>query len=247
MKMGIIVGLLLSWLLLWFVQKESLLALGFTPVATRVLQLISGFSFSSILCASLQVTEASFMNAHWQLNPQIDVAHILNYLWWNLNSVMFEELLFRGALLFIAIKKLGVVRGVILSSICFGIYHWFSFEVVGNIIPMVVIFIITGLMGAAWAYAFAKTKSMALPIGFHLGWNFTFNAIFSKGFISLPVFMLVKNADSTGLSSFVSLTNFLLQNILPSVLTFLFVRFYIKETTPVEENKKEEIVANLTR
>jgi uncharacterized protein len=243
MKMGIIVGLLLSWLLLWFVQKESILALGFTPVGTKVLQFISGFSFSSILCASLQVTEASLMNAHWQLNPQIDVAHILHYFWWNLHSVMFEEFLFRGALLFIAIKKLGVVKGVLLSSICFGIYHWFTFNVFGNIIPMIGVFIITGLMGAAWAYAFAKTKSMALPIGFHLGWNFVFNAIFSKGFISLPVFILVKNAESTGLSGFVSLTNFLLQNILPSILTFLFVRFCIKPTNKTEE-KTEPVVAH---
>lgn len=235
MKMGIIVGLLLSWLLLWLIEKESILALGFTPLGTRILQFSGGFFFSGILCASLQATEASFIQAHWQFNPQVDLTHVLDYFWWNLNSVMFEELLFRGALLFIAIRKLGAVKGVILSSICFGIYHWITFNVFGNVIPMIGVFIITGLMGAAWAYAFAKTKSMALPIGFHLGWNFVFNAIFSKGFVSIPVLMLVKNAENIGLSGFVSFTNFLLQNILPSVLTFLFVRFCIKDSMDGEQ------------
>jgi len=98
-------------------------------------------------------------------------------------------------------------------------------------------------MGAAWAYAFAKTKSMALPIGFHLGWNFTFNAIFSKGFISIPVFMLVKNAESNGLTGFVGLVNVLLQNMLPSILTFLFVRFCLKKDTDKEPTNEEQIAA----
>ena len=107
---------------------------------------------------------------------------------------------------------------------------------------MIFVFIITGLMGATWAYAFAKTKSMALPIGFHLGWNFTFNAIFSKGFISIPVFMLVKTAETNGLTGFLSVINVLLQNLLPSVLTFLFVRFCIKPTNKTEE-KTEPVIA----
>jgi hypothetical protein len=101
-------------------------------------------------------------------------------------------------------------------------------------------------MGAAWAYAFAKTKSMALPIGFHLGWNFTFNAVFSKGFISLPVFILVKSAESTGLSGFVSVTNMLLQNILPSVLTFFFVKFCYKERNSNTVSATEKIAAKIS-
>jgi hypothetical protein len=229
MKMGIIVGLLLSWLLLWFVEKESILALGFTPVGGRILQFIGGFSFSSILCASLQVTEASFMNAHWQLNPQIDVAHILNYFWWNLNSVMFEELLFRGALLFIAIRRLGRVKGVLLSSICFGIYHWFTFGLIGQAMPMLIIFLTTGMIGAVWAYAFAKTKSMVLPIGFHLGWNFTFNAIFSKAFVNVPVLLLTHPNNEVDVSDLLIAVNFLLQNLLPVILTYVFVRYCLQE------------------
>ena len=92
-----------------------------------------------------------------------------------------EELIFRGALLYILIQKLGKLKGIIISSIAFGIYHWFTFEILGSIIPMIVVFIGTGLMGYAFALSFSKTKSIAMPIGLHLGWNFTVNTIFSNG------------------------------------------------------------------
>jgi membrane protease YdiL (CAAX protease family) len=54
--------------------------------------------------------------------------------------------------------------------------------------PMVVVFIITGFMGWAWAFAFNKTNSMALPAGFHLGWNFTFMQ-FSQGVLTTIQFL----------------------------------------------------------
>jgi membrane protease YdiL (CAAX protease family) len=46
---------------------------------------------------------------------------------------------------------------------------------------MFFVFTGTGLMGYAWALAFSKTNSIFMPLGLHLGWNFTFNTIFSKG------------------------------------------------------------------
>jgi membrane protease YdiL (CAAX protease family) len=186
---GNIIGLLLSWLILWLLERKSLLALGFTPVYKRVLQFILGFLFSGCLCASLQLFEAWLTDSSWNLNSKISFSQIAGYLLWNFNSVVFEELLFRGALLYVAIKRLGAKKGVLLSAICFGIYHWFSFGVLGNIVPMIFVFIITGLMGYAWACAFKKTDSMALPVGLHLGWNFVFNAIFSRGFVTIPIFI----------------------------------------------------------
>ena len=240
---GHIVGLLLSWAILWLIERRNLLALGFTPVPKRIFQLMLGFFFSGILCASVQLLESYMMHASWYLNPQITVSKIGEHLRRNVNSVLFEELIFRGALLFIAIKRLGKTWGILLSAIAFGIYHWFSFGVFGNIIPMLFVFFITGFMGYAWAYAFAKTKSMALPIGFHLGWNFTFNAIFSKGISSYPVLILMKTPASTPLTGAASVMNAILQNLLPSLLTFLFVRFVIKKQIHREEILVKDYVA----
>jgi uncharacterized protein len=226
----LIVGLLLSWAVLWLAERKNILVLGFTPVAKRIFQFAIAFLFSALLCVLLQLFESFLNHSRWRLNSQITFSQISESLRWNFNSVLFEELIFRGALLYIAIKRLGDTKAILLSAIAFGIYHWFSFELLGNIIPMVVVFIITGLMGFAWAYAFSKTNSMALPIGFHLGWNFVFNAVFSKGgFTNTPVLIFEPTSDYTVLTGFISIANFVFQNLLPSLLTFLFVKFCFKE------------------
>jgi uncharacterized protein len=122
-----------------------------------------------------------FGQQQWLLNPNLSVNLILTGIWWNIKSVLFEELIFRGVLLYILIKNLGALKAIILSAIAFGVYHWFSFEVIGNPIQMLITFIITGTMGLVLAYGYSKTFSLYLPIGIHLGWNLTQIFIFSEG------------------------------------------------------------------
>jgi membrane protease YdiL (CAAX protease family) len=95
--------------------------------------------------------------------------------------VLYEELIFRGALLYILIKKLGVKAACILSAIGFGIYHWFTSGAMGNPWQMIFIFLMTGIWGVMFAVAFAKTRSLYLPVGLHFGWNFVNIVIFSQG------------------------------------------------------------------
>src|SRR6185436_10184910 len=88
---------------------------------------------------------------------------------------------FRGALLYLAIRLLGPHRGCLLSSIVFGIYHWFSYGVFGNAGQMFYVFLLTGLAGVMFSYAFAFTRGMYLPVGLHLGWNLMAVVVFSQG------------------------------------------------------------------
>lgn len=179
--LGILFELAVSWVLLWMILKENILALGIFPVAQRLKQFIIGFLITAFLCVGTQILEALLKSTEWVVNENMTSSMILSFFYWDLKSVVTEELLFRGALLYILIKKLGASKGILISAIAFGIFHWFSLGIIGNIIPMTVVFIGAGLMGYAWALAFARTKSIAMPIGFHLGWNFTFNSIFSNG------------------------------------------------------------------
>jgi len=132
-------------------------------------------------------------------------------------------------MLYIVIRKWGARTGIILSAIVFGSYHWFSFGVFGNIVLMLVVFLMTSLSGLVWAYAFEKSKSMMLPIGLHLGWNFVFNSVFSKGPLGDQI--LIPQADKAHyltdtLSFFIQ---FLLPNLVVPALTFLFVKFILKK------------------
>ncbi len=178
---GISILLAISWALLYLTERKSILALGIVPIRRRLQQFGIGFLLTSLLCISVQFLEVTLKSTEWHLNKEVDTVLILRMSFWDLKSVITEELIFRGAILYILIRKLGTLKGMWISSIAFGIYHWFSFGILGSIIPMIVVFVGTGLMGYAWALSFSKTKSIAMPIGLHFGWNFTFNTVFSNG------------------------------------------------------------------
>jgi len=224
--LGILVAITISWLLLFFIEKKNVLALGFLPIVEKLKQFFIGFIITGILCVVVQYLEAYLKSSEWILNVNITSKIILDSFWWDLKSVLTEELIFRGAILYILIQKIGSRKSILISAIAFGIYHWFSYGVLGNAMAMILVFIGTGLMGYAWAWAFSKTKSIMLPFGLHLGWNFIHNTIFSKG----PLGALVLTAQGgTELTDWTSLVNFVTGLIIVPVLVLVYVRYFVKE------------------
>jgi len=142
--------------------------------------------------------------------------------WWNIKSVLFEELIFRGVLLYILIKKLGASTAIIISAIGFGIYHWFSFEVFGDLKQMIIIFLVTGTVGLLYAYAYAKTFSLYIPIALHFGWNATRSVIFSDLAIGDQLFVLVNKQPFVTNSYFVFFAV-----LLVPMLSFLLISFFL--------------------
>lgn len=228
---GIIVILILSWLLLHFIQQQNILALGFLPVSKRLKQFLIGFFLSAILCTLTQYLEAWLKSSNWIWNEKISSEIIFKSLWWDIKSVLTEELVFRGAILYILIQRIGSQKSIIISAIAFGIYHWFSYGVFGNIMPMIFVFNGTGLMGYAWAWAFSKTKSILLPFGLHLGWNFTYNTIFSKG--PLGELLLISSGGAE-LTDWASLLNFSSGLILIPVIVLIFVWYFVPQEKEIQ-------------
>lgn len=215
---GIIVELIISWLLLWFFEKKHLTDLGISIQSKRMRDLGYGLLGAAICCTVYHL----LTSLHWRVNKMIT----LNSIWWVLKSVLFEELAFRGALLYIAIRKLGITKACILSALCFGIYHIFSYEVYGNPGAALLVLVITGLIGLALAYAFANTQSMYLPIGLHLGWNLINILVFSAGPLGKQLFVKAGSAALTGIPS---LLVFLLQIFaLPLFTAWYLKKFYKK-------------------
>jgi membrane protease YdiL (CAAX protease family) len=188
--LGILVQLIVSWLLVWFFEKGNLSFLGFYPTKRRLLDFTLFFFITAICCSTGFFLRMYFGREHWELNPLLTVTVILKAVWWNIKSVLFEELIFRGAIFYILLKKLGTAKAIAISAIAFGIYHWFSFGVFGNILQMAIIFVVTGTMGVLYAYGYAKTHSLYIPCAIHLGWNLTQIFIFSQGPIGDGVFIL---------------------------------------------------------
>lgn len=165
-----------------------------------------------------------FADQQWKLNPALSANLILTGIWWNVKSVLFEELIFRGVLLYILIKKLGTVRAVVISAVAFGIYHWFSFEVVGDVKQMAIIFVATGVMGLLYAYGYAKTFSLYIPVAIHLGWNVTRSVVFSETVIGDQLLVQVKPVPDIQVSYFIYFCILLLPMTSALLINYLLLR-----------------------
>ncbi|MDX1546778.1 MAG: CPBP family intramembrane glutamic endopeptidase [Rhodothermales bacterium] len=172
--------LAVSWILLKL-EGKGLGAIGVDAPASRLAEFAAGFAAAGAVAALQQVGRSMAAGVAWDVNPAFDAGLLLEHLRWNTNSVLYEELLFRGYLLYQAIRWLGARRGVLLSGAAFGVYHWFSYGVFGSPVMMGFVFLFTGMFGLMFALAFAGTGSVAAPIGLHLGWNGISYVVFSGG------------------------------------------------------------------
>src|SRR4030095_8352683 len=224
---GIIVQLCISWLVVCLFEKKNLSVLGFYPSKRHLVDFILFFSIAAASCSLGFLIQIYFSGQAWQLNPALSASLILNGIWWNVKSVLFEELIFRGVLLYILIKRLGFLKAIISSSIAFGIYHWFSFGVFGDIVPMIVTFLMTATMGLLLAYGYSKTFSLYIPIAIHLGWNLTQTFIFSQGPIGNGV-LVAANENSFRTASYLV---FFLVTFVP-ILLALGLSFFLLKNKP---------------
>lgn len=177
---GNLLLLVVSWILLRL-EGKGLGELGFNRPRLRLGQLAAGIAVAGAVAALQQLGYALASGTRWSLNPSFTGEFLLESLRWNINSVVYEELIFRGYLLYQAIRFLGKRRAVLLGATVFGVYHWFSYGALGNPVAMLFIFFITGMFGWMFSVAFAETKSLAAPVGLHLGWNLVTNLVFSAG------------------------------------------------------------------
>lgn len=227
--LGILIELIISWLLIRFFEKKNLSVLGLVPSKERGKDLIIGIVVSAFIATAYYLAIGFFSGGSWTINEGFSHQTLLSSAWWTLRSVLFEELIFRGALLYIAINRLGIKWACILSAASFGIYHWFSYDLFGNPAQMAITFVVTGIAGLMFAYAFAVSRSLYLPLGLHFGYNFISVVIFSNGPLGEQALILINGSKLEGA---LSLVVFLYQALaLPLiVLCYLIVRRRPKAT-----------------
>ena len=219
---GILVELALSWAILWSVAHRHLEAIGLMPRWRRVRDAFIGFMLTACACALMFGLHPLLGGAAVTLNPAYDSARFWSAAGWHLRSVVFEELIFRGALLYLLILRVGALRACLVSAAAFGIYHWFTFGALGNPVQMLVVFLLTGYYGLLFAWSFARTGSLYLPVGLHFGWNLIQAVMFAPA--AEPPLLLVSGGYSTG-----ALISLLLSGI-PLVLVPLVLLAYLRKT-----------------
>ena len=214
---GILVQLAVSWLLVWLFEKQNLSVLGLMPTRKRLIDFVLFFFVTAALCASGFFLKMVIAKQQWQLNPEFNWHIIGSGTWFNIKSVLFEELIFRGVLFYLLIKKLGSTKAILISSAAFGVYHWFSHELLGNPQAMIMEFIITGAMGVVLAYGYAKTWSLYIPIAIHLGWGIMQQVVFSDSPIGQQLFVEIMPRPIVTVSYF----SFFFMQLFPLVSTLI--------------------------
>jgi len=228
LKNGLLVELAINWVLLLLIEKKDVRVLGLIPTGKNVTQLFVGFCIAAVFCAFYYWLQTAFSGSVWAVNPLFNLSKFLSGSWWTMQSVLYEELIFRAALLYIAIQKIGAKKAVILSAVCFGIYHWFSMGAFGNWVVMAYLFIATGIMGYIFASAYAKTYSLYLPIGLHFGWNLVNNIIFSQGPNGVQLLTVKRGQPFTAFENIVVM---LVQFVLFPLAAYFYIK-WLKRKNP---------------
>lgn len=223
-------GILVAFVVLGFILQKifgtPLSVLGLAPSRRRVQELLVGMLFMAAVGVINFLGQAAAKEVSYELNPDYEFGTFLGASFWILKAVVFEELVFRGAALYLLIKYLGAIRGCLISSALFGVYHWFSYEVLGERwILMTYVFLITGAGGWMFSYAYAKTRSLYAPTGLHLGWNMVAAIVFSEGPVGDQ--LLIQQGEEVAWNEWFTLVFFALQAIVaPGIVTLYLARLY---------------------
>lgn len=222
---GLLIAIFVSWLLLYVFDKSGIERLGFITNIQRLKCFVYGLLVSA-LCSLIYFGFLIFLSkSTLTVNNDLRLFTFFKSFGWTINSVLLEELLFRGVLLYFGIKYFGAKTACIISATAFGFYHWFSYNIIGNIGQMVNVFILTGAAGLLFAYSFVKTKSMYLQIGLHLGWNVITIIVFSQGPLGNQ-YLVASNGQPIGIV--MTLVLFAFQLLALPIATLLFLNGKLK-------------------
>lgn len=220
-----LIGLLaISWLLIWLFEKGNLSVLGLIPTKQRLKYFTVLLLASAGLSATAFLLRMYFAKETYTLSQDLGAKTILLETWYQFRTVLTEELLCRGVLLYILIKKIGQSKAVIISSIIFAVLHWINAGVWGNLTQMMVVFTFTFSMGLQLAYSYARTFSLLIPFAIHYGWNLTQNFIFQGTPTGHHIFSLAGPAPTVTISYLAFYTMLLLPKISVLVIDYLIVR-----------------------
>jgi len=223
--LGLLVIIVVSWVLLYFIEKKNIEALGIVPNLNRLSQFVIGFFVIAVIVLINIYIETIVLKVEWKFNT-INYGTIFNAFVYHLKSALTEDLVFRGAILYIMIQRIGATKALWLSAIVFGVYHWFSYGIIGErIVLLAYVFVVTGFTGYVWAYTFYKTKSIMLGLGFHLGYNL----IMSFFFESQPFGELIMSQTSkVDLIGWYEFYYSMLRGLFPTLATLVCVKLLLK-------------------
>ncbi len=213
-------------MLLHFIEKKNIDCLGIIPYGKRITQFFVGMVFIMLINLVNIYIETIVLKIDWKLQPSINYQFIFNAFVYHIRSALTEDLVFRGAILYILINRLGAKWGILISALCFGVYHVFSYGINGDrVIPILYVILVTGFTGYVWAYTFHKTQSIIMALGFHLGINLVSCFFFESQPYGELIFTEISRANIWGWNKLLFL---IFKGLFPSIMTFIFIKSLLR-------------------
>jgi len=160
--------LLVTWICLRL-RNEPLSSIGFVLDRRWARELGIGYFFgvASALLAVLMIWTVS--GVRLELDPGRSLTVLAYGLYLFLFVALFEETLFRGFVFQRLASGAGVWVAQITMGLLFATGHWGNPEMQGTTMVWATIELFLGAVLLGLAYL--RTRSLALPIGIHIGWN----------------------------------------------------------------------------
>lgn len=220
--------LLISWLCLWLIARKGLSVLGLMPTSTRMQYFLLLFLVSAGISASAFLLRIYLVQETYTLAQSSTSGSVLREVWYQCRTVLTEELLCRGALLYLLIQKLGQKWAIALSALLFAGLHGLNNNLWGNPIQLLLVLSFTGAMGVLLAYGYVRTGSLLIPFAIHLGWNMVQNYIFPDGGTGNHLLVLAAPPPEVTLSYGAFIAMFLA----PKIALLLFNYWVVKQHRP---------------
>ena len=233
---GLVVILLISWGLLFLFEKKNLNAIGLVPSKHRLLQYAIGMVLIVMICLLLLGIETQVKSIQWQFLG-FEIGTMADAFIYHLRSALTEDLVFRGALLYILVQRLGAKWGLLISAICFGVYHVFSYGMLTERwILISYVIVVTGFTGYVWAWSFYKTRSIYLGLGLHVGYKMIMSCFYESEPYGELLFKEISSADLTDpMASYYSI----FRGLFPTAMTWITLEIMLRSGI-ISSNKKVE-------
>ncbi len=170
------VVLAVTWLMVRLVNHKPLAAVGLWVHPRALRECSMGLLLGFLMMSGIFLIEVSLgtLSLTWRgLTPlEIAGAVAISFLFFAA-SAMFEELLFRGYLLQTLMQSLSFLPALLIMSLFFGLAHY------GNPHATLLSTANVVLAGIWLSFAYLKTRSLWLPFGLHLAWNFAQTTIYA--------------------------------------------------------------------
>lgn len=162
--------LLVTWVCL-HLRKERLGSVGFV-LDWRWAREFGGGSLLGLASALLVTALIAAVGGVWlELDPARSVGLLFKGAYVFLFVALFEETLFRGFVFQRLVDGIGVWAAQIVLALLFASGHWGNPDMQGATLAWATLDLFLGAV--LFGLAYLRTRSLALPVGLHLGWNWT--------------------------------------------------------------------------